>query len=37
MWHLNNQKYGNPFSLVKKYRFLYKKNHSNFDGQKSGF
>ena len=25
MWHLNTQKYGNPFSLAKKYRFLYKK------------
>ena len=37
MRHLNTQKYKNAFSLAKNNRFLYKKNHSNFDGQNSGF
>ena len=37
IWHLNTQKYKNMFSLAKKNRFLYRKNHSNFDGQNSGF
>ena len=34
IWHLNTQKYKNLFSLTKKNRSLYKKNHSNFDPSK---
>ena len=35
--HLNSQKLKMLFSLAKKNRFLYKKNHSDFDGQNAGF
>ena len=35
--HLNSQKLKILFSLAKKNRFLYKKNHSDFEGQNAGF